>query len=354
MSSRSTLLPPFLWLSLLVGCSAGSIAKATRTDAPKPASVLGDKQPCVLPAGVSEPWVVDMQADRRIALEAALRGPPILVAYNCKELVLLPHCGVEGRYEYAGTTIVEDQLDLQDADAVTANLSGGSTLAFQLKAQMERGIHLKIGYVVVGQQSTTLARLSRKALPEQCRAATHFIARATVGAYVVEQSSSAAMGGVADLFERGAKAESKSSDVRSAVVGDRRACAASSTSDEAPLAKCAAPLKIMLLRIADDESPAKLLDSSGKRAGAGVCRIEEIPGCTKRCSGGDAASCAMLGFMYEEGKGVPIDGEQALGFYERACEAGDPDGCAGLGFLYGRGVGVKVDKDRAERLLSAA
>lgn len=367
-------LAPFSFLALLaLGCGTGTAARAARTDAPTPSNALG-AEACDLPGDAAEPWVVDLPADRRVALDAALRGPVALVAYDCKDLVLLRGCDAPGRYAYAGTTPIEDKLDLADTDAVASNLSGGKALSLRLEADMNRGMHLAVGYVLVGQRSTTVARVSRAGLPDHCKAATHFIARATVGAYAVTRSSSADLVGVAEIFERGARASSASRDIRSYVAGDRNACASASPDDAAPPASCAAPVKVHLVRIDDGPAPSRFDDADGptwpgcpegsvrrgalcvseKAGGPRACRPRDEADCAAQCEAGEAASCAALGFMYETGKGAPVQNEKALDAYRRACHGGDSDGCAGLGYLYGRGAGVAVDKARALELLEGA
>jgi TPR repeat protein len=49
------------------------------------------------------------------------------------------------------------------------------------------------------------------------------------------------------------------------------------------------------------------------------------------CGLGDAASCSMLGVMYEAGAGVARDPRRALALYQRACSAGNARACTNLG-----------------------
>jgi TPR repeat protein len=51
------------------------------------------------------------------------------------------------------------------------------------------------------------------------------------------------------------------------------------------------------------------------------------------CRDGDARSCSVLGVMYERGRGVVADRDQALTLYGRACRGGNPEGCVNLGRL---------------------
>lgn len=69
---------------------------------------------------------------------------------------------------------------------------------------------------------------------------------------------------------------------------------------------------------------------------------------------GDGASCSILGFMYEKGKGVVEDARRSLEFYELGCKRRNLDGCTGMGFLYSNGQGVPADKDKAASLFREA
>lgn len=55
------------------------------------------------------------------------------------------------------------------------------------------------------------------------------------------------------------------------------------------------------------------------------------------CRGGDVAGCALLGRLYERGKGVAADPERALGYYDKACTGGHRQSCL---FLASRAEGA--------------
>jgi TPR repeat protein len=69
---------------------------------------------------------------------------------------------------------------------------------------------------------------------------------------------------------------------------------------------------------------------------------------------GNARAQAMLGFMYENGQGVPQSYDQAAGWYERSAEQGDPNGQYLLGLMYDKGFGVKADVVVAQKWLELA
>jgi uncharacterized protein len=73
--------------------------------------------------------------------------------------------------------------------------------------------------------------------------------------------------------------------------------------------------------------------------------------CAKGCEAKSAASCALLGSMYQEGSGVSANAATAAGFYERACDLGEARGCSALGYLYFDGRGVARDETKARALI---
>ena len=58
---------------------------------------------------------------------------------------------------------------------------------------------------------------------------------------------------------------------------------------------------------------------------------------------GDASAQNNLGFMYDEGQGVPQDYGEALKWYRKASEQGHAYAQYNLGFMYQKGQGVPQD-----------
>lgn len=56
--------------------------------------------------------------------------------------------------------------------------------------------------------------------------------------------------------------------------------------------------------------------------------------------------CAVLGYAYEKGNGMPVDYAEAVQLYQKACHGGDALGCNNLGYYHE--IGRVVEKDRAE------
>jgi hypothetical protein len=60
----------------------------------------------------------------------------------------------------------------------------------------------------------------------------------------------------------------------------------------------------------------------------------------KACEGGDAKACFTLGELYQIGKGVALDREQTVLFFQKACDGGVARACFELGRCYEWGTGV--------------
>jgi TPR repeat protein len=58
---------------------------------------------------------------------------------------------------------------------------------------------------------------------------------------------------------------------------------------------------------------------------------------------GDSRAQHNLGYMYENGKGVPKDNVQAVTWYRLAAEQGEPHAQTNLGYMYASGKGVPKD-----------
>ena len=58
---------------------------------------------------------------------------------------------------------------------------------------------------------------------------------------------------------------------------------------------------------------------------------------------GDPSAQVNLGFMYDEGLGVPQDYAEAVKWYRRAADQGEPHGLSNLANMYRDGLGVPQD-----------
>lgn len=69
---------------------------------------------------------------------------------------------------------------------------------------------------------------------------------------------------------------------------------------------------------------------------------------------GNARAQAILGFMYEYGRGLPQDFILAAKWYSRAAEQGEPHGQHFLGLLFDKGRGVPEDAVESYKWLNLA
>jgi hypothetical protein len=76
--------------------------------------------------------------------------------------------------------------------------------------------------------------------------------------------------------------------------------------------------------------------------------------CERACADGAAYGCAYLGYLHRLGRGVPQDDARAATLFRRACDDDDLDGCMGLAIMYKSGSGVPRDLEYAARLFRRA
>jgi len=69
---------------------------------------------------------------------------------------------------------------------------------------------------------------------------------------------------------------------------------------------------------------------------------------------GNPRAMTMMGYMYDNGFGVPQSWDAAVEFYGGAAEAGDPTAQHLLGLMYDKGHGVDRDTVQAYKWLSRA
>jgi TPR repeat protein len=69
---------------------------------------------------------------------------------------------------------------------------------------------------------------------------------------------------------------------------------------------------------------------------------------------GNPEAQVNLGFMYDEGLGIPKDLAEAINWYRRAADQGEPQGQSNLAHMYRDGVGVAQDYVRAHQWLNLA
>ena len=98
-------------------------------------------------------------------------------------------------------------------------------------------------------------------------------------------------------------------------------------------------------------------DSVARRAEAAMARqnyAAAVALLSPPAQHGNRDAQALLGYLYEIGRGVPQDETQAALWYRRAAEQGQSFAQYQLGLLYDKGHGVPVDVVEAEKWLILA
>jgi uncharacterized protein len=75
---------------------------------------------------------------------------------------------------------------------------------------------------------------------------------------------------------------------------------------------------------------------------------------TEAAEAGSPTAMSYVGWIHEQGYGVPRDGEKAAEWYGRAAQAGALDFAVKLGWMYLAGDGVARDREQAEAWFSRA
>jgi len=82
--------------------------------------------------------------------------------------------------------------------------------------------------------------------------------------------------------------------------------------------------------------------------------LDAAPVLSAACQEGEAASCSVLGVMYELGRGFPVNAPRALALYGAACEAQNLRACGNLGDLLLEDPSSEREPARAISLLQKA
>ena len=69
---------------------------------------------------------------------------------------------------------------------------------------------------------------------------------------------------------------------------------------------------------------------------------------------GNAEAQLFIGFMYDNGEGVPLDYRQAVLWYRQAAEQGNPQAQYNLGMMYANGLGIPQDMVQALKWFNLA
>jgi hypothetical protein len=276
-----------------------------------------------------------------------------VVAYDCDGLRLLPACHVAGTYAYTGSGHDAKVVQIFGADDVRATLpSTGAGLQWPALRQLQAGATLDVALVTAGRKRATVGYATAQQLAGDCRGATHLVRAASVGAFAVDAGTLERRRDVAGVFDAGARGGSILSATERRAQGTLAACAASQPGDTAPPEGCDAVFRVELSAIDTtgplDGTPRPLggqLDPPGPEP-LRTCNTADTSDCEAQCHQGEQNSCYTLGWMYENGRGVPRDLDRARSLYQGACVRRAASGCRGLGWLYTEGIGVPRDMGR--------
>jgi TPR repeat protein len=100
-----------------------------------------------------------------------------------------------------------------------------------------------------------------------------------------------------------------------------------------------------------EDTRAKVTACQG---GSGEACASIIPFLQSRCGEKDAGACGLLGWLYQSGRGVTADPEQAAKWYRQSCDAGEQRACIAFAMMQSQGQGVPRDGAAALELLDKA
>ena len=210
---------------------AGGAAKTVRPDAPKASDALGGGPGTCVP----NPWVVDMEPSDLGNITSAAKKGVIVVKQDCTApLKILQDCSAQGSYAYEGKPSLTETKQMNDADSIKAELSGGPVLAAKMGSDLQRGVVLDIAYTLVGKQGTA-ARVGAEDLkelrPGGCKGATHIVESVLVGAFQMKGSTSAEVAADVTAFNQGVQGKSASSAVQTKAGGTATSCGGAKDTD---------------------------------------------------------------------------------------------------------------------------
>jgi hypothetical protein len=369
--------PRFLLAASLVGGGLSSFASGCKPPLP-PAPEYDTSKGCSS-TGFGEPLVVDWKPQHRVDLEAAMKEGVAIVKYDCKSIELVRDCRIEGGYGFMATTTKEEVVKLTSADDVRINLPlSGLKLGADLGADMQRGASLDIALVMVGKKATTWKNVETKDLRGAgCKDATHFIASASIGAFVMQTGSQTQARTAFEMFSVGAGATTSATKSMRNIDGSIDECKKATPDSAAPPGQCGAPLRLELVPIltkapekGDRKKDAPAVDVNAvnscpdgyvfeagkcteKAAATGKggfqCKGTEFKECDTQCQAGNAMSCDLAGIFYRWGNsgGVKQDLALARAYFKKSCEGGAARGCLDFGVSLEHGIGGATEIDSA-------
>lgn len=358
MSQSSRILLAGLFCASLLPSCGGAVGEAIRPNEQTATGALGAKAPtCAGEPKAARPYIVDLDPDARLDLEASMKKGVTVVAYDCSSLKVLSACTLpDSAYEYAGTSRKEQVVQMNSVDELHANLPISSA---KLGAEVQSGRSIDLGLVWIGRRATTLAKVTKDDLKGSCDGATHYVQNAILGAFSMTTGSVGKAAAVAEVFNYGGGAKSESDRKAMNKDGSIAECQKSEPDSEAPPSECRAPLRVELAPIFGVVPIAKATkDAKGKegekkeekasaaaenpcpegfeyadgictrgKAQAHLCAPKDEEDCKAQCDKGSADSCLNYAQIVKSKKSRAA----AMPFFKKACDGDVADGCGELG-----------------------
>jgi protein-disulfide isomerase len=204
----------------------------------------------------AHPLIVEWPSPDRLQLENKVRQGLVVVRYVGCEMTVLERCTVPGTYGYLGGTLAQDELDIDDADDLYANLPVG---AARLEGKLQRSGSLSVKMSLVGRYESPRPTVRVDELQGVCDGATHFVCGVTVGAFDFSAGGKAAVGGGAGVAGIGAGAQSQAARETLTRDGDPSACSKSTPDDKAPPSQCGALIRLEVVPLGQAVAPTPTL-----------------------------------------------------------------------------------------------
>jgi TPR repeat protein len=291
---RRALLAALAATTSLLGCAG------------KPASHPPGEAAACPALGAASPLALALGSEARTDLGHAMDAGIAVVAYDCRGLRVLPKCRARGSYGTIGVVPRRQTIDLATPAEIADNMVGDVA---------GLGGSLRLSTHVAALIIASRAAVDRRDLEGACEGATHFLKEVELG--VVARGGEAAAAcwsgeGMADVDE-----------VRQCGGVVRMALQPLGPPPEYAELRAAPPVACPRGTVLAEGRCA-----AASRAPRHRCAFGDGEGCRAQCAGGDAASCAALGYMHLIGRGVEKAAKQAYELSLRACDGGDRLACA--------------------------
>jgi hypothetical protein len=268
---------------------------------------------CSVESSQAKPLVVEWPAPERLALEIKARSGLVAVKYTNCEMTVLDRCSIQAKYTYVGGTKKEDEIEINDADDLYANLPVG---AAKLEGKLSRSGRLTVKMDLVGRYQSERTSVRADELQGDCDGATHFIYGVTLGAFDFYAGGQASMSGGAGVAGVGAGGSSSSDRESIMRDGDPTACSKASPDDKSPPLQCGALIRIEVVPIGAAKTFAPACPE-GTRWDGSQCLGKKVmtqvdcpAGTTwngQVCSATVNTNCAA-GMHFQAGQGCVADG----------------------------------------------